>query len=282
MKKNIKNYALFSALIISMAFSPVSVFADDGYSISYYDSVDDYFANKGGGNTGGFTSGTSGGYYDTDYTGNTGNFSGEYVNDYADYSGGELYGGSYGDDTISGYYGGGSDLGLGSDVIYENTSTPTTRLWSDEPLASMVTANQYRNRKKVKPISIEINGKRYTPRDTPPLLIEGRVFVPLRFVVEQLGYTVSWDSKTMTAEINDGAIIVEAGSYTMYKYDGMTIPTDTPPFLYQGTMMVGLRQIGNALNYKVGWDANKRLVTLERARPNENLSQRNVFDRSVY
>lgn len=39
------------------------------------------------------------------------------------------------------------------------------------------------------------------------------------------------------------------GSYTMWKYDTMTVPTDTPPFFYQGTLMVGLRQIGNALKY---------------------------------
>ena len=145
-----------------------------------------------------------------------------------------------------------------------------------------VTANQYRVRNEKKPITIKINGEKYTPRDTQPLLIDGRVFVPLRFVVEQLGYTVSWDSEEMIAEINDGAIVVEVGSYTMWKYNGMTIPTDVPPFLYQGTLMVGLRQIGNALNYKVGWDEANRVVSLDRAKPNYDLKQHNVFDRSVY
>lgn len=84
----------------------------------------------------------------------------------------------------------------------------------------------------------------------------------------------------MTAEINDGAIKIEVGSYTMWKYDAMTIPTDTPPFFYQGTLMVGLRQIGNALNYNVKWDAAKKIAYLERAVPNNNLYQHNVFDRS--
>ena len=79
-----------------------------------------------------------------------------------------------------------------------------------------------------------------------------------------------------------GAIVVEVGSYTMWKYDGMTIPTDVPPFLYQGTLRVGLRQIGNALNYKVGWDEANRVVSLDRAKPNYDLKQHNVFDRSVY
>ncbi len=275
MKKNFQSRILAGAMIGFMVFSPISVFADDGYTISYYDSINDYYAGTGNSSS---YSGSTSGYYDTSVSSSSGLYSGSLTSEYTDYSGGEISGGAYGSDIIAGYNEYGS--GLGSDVIYDNTSTPTTRLWSDEPLASTVTANQYRNRQKVKPISIQINGKKYTPRDTQPLLLEGRVFVPLRFVVEQLGYTVSWDAENLVAEINDGAIVIEIGSYTMWKYDGVTIPTDTPPFLYQGTLMVGLRQIGNALNYKVGWDSEERLVTLERAIPNTSLSEHNVFDRT--
>ncbi|MBQ7759397.1 copper amine oxidase N-terminal domain-containing protein [Anaerotignum sp.] len=279
MKKGFRFYALFGALISSLAFSPVCAFADDGYSVQYFDSEADYFANSGGSSFSNSynDSYSSGNYYD-------------YSTDYTDYSTETLYNGnytdtiqteSYGDYTIDGYYENGTST-LGSDIVYGSSSTPTTRLWSDEPLVNTVTANQHRVRNEKKPITIKINGEKYTPRDTQPLLIDGRVFVPLRFVVEQLGYTVSWDSEEMIAEINDGAIVVEVGSYTMWKYDGMTIPTDVPPFLYQGTLMVGLRQIGNALNYKVGWDEENRVVSLDRAKPNYDLKQHNVFDRSVY
>lgn len=266
MKRTIESQVVFGLLISSMVLSPVCVFADDGYEVQYYDSIEDFYSGTGQGG-GGYSGGVSTGYPDSGFMGENNG----YVSDI-------IGSDSFGSDTISGYYP--SDSGLGSDIIYGNTSTPSVRLWSDEPLASKVTANQHRVRKPKKPISIRINGKKYTPRDTQPLLIEGRVFVPLRFVVEQLGYTVSWDSENMTAEINDGAIVIEVGSYTMWKYDEMTIPTDTPAFLYQGTLMVGLRQIGNALNYDVSWNASERLVTLDRAAPNKNLSQHNVFDRS--
>lgn len=259
MKKN-----LVGLMIGLMVLSPVSAFAADDYTISYFDDINDYYAGKNGGSySTGISNGYSGGITSnyTDYSGGT-------TSNYTDYSGGSLSG-----EIIN-------NSELGSDVIYDNTGTPTTRLWSEEPLSSMVTANQYRNKKNVKPISIKINGTKYTPRDKQPLLIEGRVFVPLRFVAEQLGYTVSWDAENLVAEVNDGAIVIEVGSYTMYKYDNLTIPTDTPPFLYQGTLMVGLRQIGSALNYKVSWDAKERLVTLERATPNVSLNEHNVFDRS--
>jgi len=37
--------------------------------------------------------------------------------------------------------------------------------------------------------------------DTPPLIIDNRVFVPLQFLGESLGYYVYWDSDTRTAEL---------------------------------------------------------------------------------
>ncbi|WP_134702559.1 stalk domain-containing protein [Ammoniphilus sp. YIM 78166] len=40
-----------------------------------------------------------------------------------------------------------------------------------------------------------------TPIDVAPLLINGRTFVPLRFISESLGAKVSWDSKTNTVNI---------------------------------------------------------------------------------
>ena len=154
------------------------------------------------------------------------------------------------------------------DTIVANDAAPQTNLWSDEPIIDTVTANQYRNKRRYpkQPIRIIINGKQYMPKDVQPLIIEDRVFVPLRFVAEQIGYTVSWDAATMTAEINDGAVEIEAGSYTMRKYDEFTVPSDTPAFIHQGTLMVGLRQIGNALNYRVHWDSKHRIVYMERAR----------------
>lgn len=51
------------------------------------------------------------------------------------------------------------------------------------------------------PIKLLINGK-YIQCDTPPQNINGRVFVPARFVAEPLGATVTWDSANQTVVIN--------------------------------------------------------------------------------
>ena len=268
--KSLRQIGLIVGFIISF---PNLVLADDGFSVEYYDSEADYFANSSSRNEQYFEYNFRSSFDDPV------NFN--EVDAYDSFYDDTIYSNNYGEDVVSEYT---NEIaaGINSDIVYGVSSDPAVRLWSEEPLASLVTANQYRNKTEKKEISIRINGVKYAPRNMHPILIEGRVFVPLRFVAEQLGYTVSWDSEKMIAEINDGAIIVEVGSYTMWKYDGLTIPTDTPPFLYQGTLMVGLRQIGTALNYDVDWDEEHREVLMERARQNKELKQHNVFDRSVY
>lgn len=256
LKRNLKSYILFSVLIIFITFFPISTFANNGYSISYYDSVDDYLANINN-KTDEYV--TNGSLPSDNYNFEFGD---GYINQTEEYQPNYI-----------------SDKSLGSDIIYI-TEQPTTELWSRNSLSNSYSVNQYRNGNTIQPITIVINGKKCTPRDTSAIVIDNRVFVPLRFVAEELGYAVSWDEENMVAEVNNGAVRIEVGSFTMWKYDSITVPTDTPPFFYQGTLMVGLRQIGNALNFDIKWDADKKIAYLERATPNNNLYQHNVFDRS--
>lgn len=65
-----------------------------------------------------------------------------------------------------------------------------------------------------------INGTAY-PLDAPPMIVEDRTFVPLRFIAESLGYEVDWDPDGRTAVIGSG--YVPAG-YPDY-------PSDTQPGL---------------------------------------------------
>lgn len=250
--KLLKKYiALSAVLACAMTLSPINVLADDGgYTVQYFESEADYFNQTGnaGGSAGvnvNHLQGQTNGYITT---------TGDYAPDYM--------GTSFGSDVIS------------------VTEEPKVELWSREPLASQFAVNKFQGKHKIRPVKIVINGRICTPQDTPAIVIDGRVFVPLRFVAEQMGYSVSWDEETLTAEINDGAIKVEVGSYTMWKYDAITIPTNTPPFFYEGTLMVGLRQIGNALNFNVKWDAVKKIAYLERATPSNHLQQHNVFNTS--
>lgn len=51
------------------------------------------------------------------------------------------------------------------------------------------------------PIRVMVNGKYLTNMDVAPVGINGRVFVPARFVAEALGATVDWDQQNQTVII---------------------------------------------------------------------------------
>jgi hypothetical protein len=48
--------------------------------------------------------------------------------------------------------------------------------------------------------TVMVNGKSYTI-DAPPVIVNGRTFVPVRFVAEILGAKVDYDAATRTVTI---------------------------------------------------------------------------------
>ena len=52
-------------------------------------------------------------------------------------------------------------------------------------------------------IRIFVNGQEVVP-DVQPVIIDGRVMVPARFIAEPLGAAVEWDEKTKTVNIIPG------------------------------------------------------------------------------
>ncbi|HKX19912.1 MAG TPA: copper amine oxidase N-terminal domain-containing protein, partial [bacterium] len=92
--------------------------------------------------------------------------------------------------------------------------------------------------------------------DSPPMLLNGRVLVPLRGVFERLGATVAWDPRSQTVLAQRGAtsISLTIGS-SQAAVNGQAQPIDAPALLVAGHTMVPLRFISQALGAAVGWDA---------------------------
>lgn len=107
---------------------------------------------------------------------------------------------------------------------------------------------------------------REAPFDVPPKLIDATILVPLRFVGEALGATVSWDARRRTATIHArdrtvtariGDPIVRSGERQLTAY--------TYPRIIQGRTMVPLRIIGSALGATVDWDERTKTVSIRTA-----------------
>lgn len=103
--------------------------------------------------------------------------------------------------------------------------------------------------------------------DVPPLLVRGRVLVPLRVAATHLGYQVAYQERTRT-------VVLEKGGLRLYLTVGMsrvrvvrdgkesTVALDVPAVIRQGRTLVPVRFIAQALGAQVEWIGDKRQVVI--------------------
>lgn len=99
--------------------------------------------------------------------------------------------------------------------------------------------------------------------DVNPVIIDGRMLVPLRSIMESLDCDVYWDGELECIEVIYGELSMRMyiGDDTAYfeTYDDYwTYPMDVPPIIVFERTMVPLRFISEALGYEViynesGW-----------------------------
>lgn len=99
--------------------------------------------------------------------------------------------------------------------------------------------------------------------DVPPLVEQGVTLVPMRGIFEALGAAVVWDdtTQTVTAERASTYIRLQIGSAVAFR-NGTAIPLAVPPKTVNGTTMVPLRFVGEALGAEVSWNRFTRTVTV--------------------
>ena len=102
--------------------------------------------------------------------------------------------------------------------------------------------------------------------DAAPMVISGRLLVPMRGIFEKLGATVVWEglSETVTAQAEQ-RIRLTVGDTTALVGDGM-VTLDTAPMISLGRVYVPLRFVSEALGAYVNWNGLERTVTIQTAR----------------
>jgi Copper amine oxidase N-terminal domain len=109
-------------------------------------------------------------------------------------------------------------------------------------------------------VSVSVNGTPVT-FDQPPIERNGRVFVPLRGVFEQLGATVTYDNGNIVAIGNGRTIDLNVGSTTAV-VNGTQQQLDVAPFLIGARTLVPLRFVSQALGAYVEWDQSTNSVAI--------------------
>jgi N-acetylmuramoyl-L-alanine amidase len=113
---------------------------------------------------------------------------------------------------------------------------------------------------KLDSVKLMIEGS-YREPEVPARITEGRTFVPLRFIAENMGANVHWDSKTSGIEIMKGRnkLHLTLGSKQI-NVNGNKKAMDIAPYTENGRTLVPIRFISEYLGYRVGWESNERYV----------------------
>ncbi|MBX6351218.1 MAG: hypothetical protein IRZ11_06895 [Clostridia bacterium] len=121
------------------------------------------------------------------------------------------------------------------------------------------------------------------PLDVPPVIRDGRTFVPLRALAESMGFAVSWDPGERKATIasSDRTVEVWVGRSTALVVDTQAVfaeggaPPSGPreetlaidpqnpsvmPFIEGGRVMVPLRFVAEAMGFEVGFDPQDKSI----------------------
>ena len=104
---------------------------------------------------------------------------------------------------------------------------------------------------------IQIDGQfiQIPAHDQQPIMINGRILVPMRAVMQELGFAVEWDSAMFTGWLSKPGftVLVPADSYHII-VNGNIIELDVPARLVNGRILVPLRAISVSTGMDVRWD----------------------------
>jgi len=95
--------------------------------------------------------------------------------------------------------------------------------------------------------------------DEPPIIEDGSTLVPMRFLFEQMGAEVEWDSETQTATATiDNKAVTFSIDNVNARINNKPAKMDVPARLVNGKTMVPLRFLSENMGYDVDWDADSR------------------------
>lgn len=100
--------------------------------------------------------------------------------------------------------------------------------------------------------------------ETPPVIENDYILVPMRFLFEQMGADVEWDQETMTATatMNNTAVAFSIND-TNAEVNGAAATMDVPARLINDKTMVPLRFLSEEMGYTVTWNEATRTAIVE-------------------
>lgn len=137
-------------------------------------------------------------------------------------------------------------------------------------------------------VGVRVNGYLVEfPDQAPYINADGRTLIPVRFVAEELGATVTWNNATRTATIEKNGVTINLpiGSRTMTVTEGnatRTVTMDTEAVITGGRTMVPIRYVAEALGAYVDYaDAFRVVGIFSDVLTAEEIAQLRSYDYTV-
>ncbi len=111
-------------------------------------------------------------------------------------------------------------------------------------------------------VYVSYNGEKVYFDTVVPVIYSDRTYLPLRSLMEMMGYSVEWDEVTriVTCKKEDRIAVIEPdGKITV---DGVEADTSLPPININGSNLVSARIIAEALSARINWNADLRTVEI--------------------
>lgn len=128
-------------------------------------------------------------------------------------------------------------------------------------------------------VHIFIEDKEINNFKMEPIILNGRVLVPLRDVFESMNANVFWNNekRKVTVEMDNKKISFLIDSNWGMKNETEKFYFDVPAKIINNFTMIPIRAVSNALDYNVSWDNSLRRVTISKNNdiPKENNSTEN-------
>ena len=117
-------------------------------------------------------------------------------------------------------------------------------------------------------VRVTIDGEAVVFAEQPPVIVDGRVLVPVRGVFEELGFTVSWNRDTRQAilERADYTIVLTIGSEA-FTTNNTIAYLDVPAQIIGGSTMLPIRAVLESVGYQISWDNSARTAVIVTTAP---------------
>jgi len=112
------------------------------------------------------------------------------------------------------------------------------------------------------PITVLLNGNPVNFADQGPVIVDGRVLVPVRGVFEQMGFEVDWNEATSQATLTGHATVVITIGSNVFTTNGVSGTLDVPAQTKNARTMLPLRLVLESIGFNLNWIAETQTVQI--------------------